>query len=124
MKQSKHDEEVAATGYKDLKAAKDEELSVANSAIAVKSKRTGELAVSISESKDSLEDNQDELAIAQKYLTVVTEMCSKKEQERDTRAKMRTDELSAISEAINILNEDDALDVFKKAVPSASLLKA
>jgi hypothetical protein len=124
MKQSKKDEEVAAVGYKDLKAAKDEELSVANSAIAVKEKRTGELAVSISESKDSLEDNQDELAIAQKYLTVVTEMCSKKEQERDTRAKMRTDELSAISEAINILNEDDALDVFKKAVPSASLLKA
>merc|ERR1719482_1765271 len=124
LKQSKHDEEVAATGYKDLKAAKDTELSVANSAIAVKSKRTGELAVSLSESKDSLEDNQDELAIAQKYLTIVTEQCSKKEKERDTRAKMRTEELSAISDAISILNEDDALDTFKKAVPSASLIKA
>jgi len=124
MKQAKHDEAVAATGYKDLKTAKDEELSVANSAIAVKEKRTGELAVSVSESKDSLEDNQDELALAQKYLSVVTEVCSKKEKERDTRAKMRTDELSAISEAISILNEDDALDTFKKALPSASLIRA
>merc|ERR1719387_3483684 len=124
MKQMKKDEEVAAVGYKDLKTAKDEELSVANSAIAVKEKRTGELAVSISESKDTLEDNQDELALAQKYLEVVTEACGKKEKEREMRAKMRTEELTAISEAISILNEDDSLDVFKKAVPSASLIKA
>merc|ERR1719387_2227460 len=124
IKQMKHDEEVAAAGYKDLKAAKDEELSVANSAIAVKAQRTGELAVSLSESKDSLEDNQDELALAQKYLEVVTEACGKKEKERDMRAKMRTQELTAISEAISILNEDDALDTFKKALPSASLIRA
>jgi len=124
MKQAKKDEAIAATGYKDLKAAKDEELSVANSAIAVKEKRTGELAVSISQSKDSLEDNKDELAIATKFLAVVKEQCGNKESERDTRAKMRSDELAAISEAISILNEDDALDVFKKAVPSASLLGA
>merc|ERR1719428_1787708 len=32
---------------------------------------------------------------------------------------MRSEEISAISEAIGILNDDDALDVFKKAVPSA-----
>jgi chromosome segregation ATPase len=32
---------------------------------------------------------------------------------------MRTMEIQAISEAIGILNDDDALDVFKKAIPSA-----
>merc|ERR1719420_684913 len=35
------------------------------------------------------------------------------------RASLRAMEVSAISEAIGILNDDDALDVFKKAMPSA-----
>merc|ERR1719399_1087790 len=36
------------------------------------------------------------------------------------RMKARSEEIAAISDAISILNDDDALDVFKKAVPSAS----
>merc|ERR1719408_309418 len=35
------------------------------------------------------------------------------------RTKMRNMEITAISEAISILNDDDALDVFKKALPSS-----
>merc|ERR1719311_1891014 len=35
------------------------------------------------------------------------------------RTKMRNMEISAISDAIGILNDDDALDVFKKALPSS-----
>merc|ERR1719389_1411843 len=35
------------------------------------------------------------------------------------RTKMRNMEITAISEAIGILNDDDALDVFKKALPSS-----
>merc|ERR1719321_1108617 len=34
------------------------------------------------------------------------------------RASLRAQEITAISEAIGILNDDDALDVFKKAMPS------
>merc|ERR1719174_3045289 len=39
------------------------------------------------------------------------------------RNKMRTDEIAAISEAIKILTDDDALETFKKAVPSASFVQ-
>merc|ERR1719217_2017468 len=35
------------------------------------------------------------------------------------RTKMRNMEITAISEAISILNDDDSLDVFKKALPSS-----
>merc|ERR1719161_3231575 len=35
------------------------------------------------------------------------------------RTKARAEEIAAISDAIGILNDDDALDVFKKAVPSS-----
>lgn len=37
---------------------------------------------------------------------------------------MRNDEIAAISEAIKILTDDDALEVFKKAVPSASFVQS
>merc|ERR1719428_1768268 len=36
------------------------------------------------------------------------------------RVKARADEIAAISDAIGILNDDDALDVFKKSTASAS----
>merc|ERR1740130_2446329 len=41
------------------------------------------------------------------------------EQENAERTKMRNMEITAISEAIGILNDDDALDVFKKSMPSS-----
>merc|ERR1719272_1116751 len=37
---------------------------------------------------------------------------------------MRNQEISAISDAIGIMNDDDALDVFKKAMPSSFVQKA
>merc|ERR1719156_406605 len=45
--------------------------------------------------------------------------CATKEKEMGERAKMRAMEVTAISEAIGILNDDDALDVFKKSLPSS-----
>jgi len=41
-----------------------------------------------------------------------------KKLEFQARLKLRDDEIAAISEAVSILNDDDALDVFKKAVPA------
>merc|ERR1719327_1118011 len=49
--------------------------------------------------------------------------CSTKAEEYDERVKMRSMELVAIQETIKILNDDDALDLFKKTLPSPSLLQ-
>merc|ERR1719281_376142 len=51
------------------------------------------------------------------------EQCANVEKQRDERAKMRAAEIAAVSDAIKILNDDDALDVFKKALPSAALVQ-
>lgn len=117
-------EKVAAAGYGDLKSAKQQEINVAAQAIAAKEKRSGALAVSLSESKDGKEDAEVELADAQKYLKALLSDCDTRTQQRGTRKKLRDDEIAAISEAISILTEDDSLDTFKKALPSASLLTA
>jgi hypothetical protein len=115
-------EEQAALGFGELKDAKEQEIKVSGEAIVAKEKRTGGLRMSLVMDKNSLDDAKDENADATKYLANLKEQCATKMKERDTRKKMRTDEIAAISEAVKILSDDDALDVFKKAVPSASLL--
>merc|ERR1719443_1180959 len=115
-------EKTNALGYGELKSAKQEEIKAATEAIISKEKRAGTLAVSISNNKDALEDAKEELSNGQTYLKDLSTSCANKGKERDTRAKMRDAEIAAISEAIKILTDDDALEIFKKAVPSASLL--
>merc|ERR1719379_2525210 len=49
--------------------------------------------------------------------------CSTAEADYDARVKARAEELVAVQETIKILNDDDALDLFKKTLPSPSLLQ-
>merc|ERR1719281_1421815 len=119
LKESIADEEKAIAGFNDLKSSKETEIEVATEAIETKTGRAGEIAVSVVQTKDSLEDTTDELADVEKFAAQLETECATKEGEWAERAKMRAEEVKAISEAISILNDDDALDVFKKARPSA-----
>merc|ERR1719158_1784750 len=110
---------MAIAGFGELKASKEKEISVATEAIETKTARSGEIAVSVVQTKDALDDTTEELADVEKFIVQLEKECATKEKEWAVRQKMRAEEVSAISEAIGILNDDDALDVFKKAVPSA-----
>merc|ERR1719375_49930 len=46
--------------------------------------------------------------------------CAVKQQEYDERNKLQKQEMEAIGETITMLNSDDALELFKKTLPSAS----
>merc|ERR1719235_1243886 len=119
LKEAIADEEKAIAGFNDLKGSKETEIEVATEAIETKTARSGEIAVSVVQTKDTLEDTQDELADVEKFAAQLEKECATKEKEMAERSKMRAEEVKAISEAISILNDDDALDVFKKARPSA-----
>merc|ERR1719235_59451 len=119
LKEAIADEEKAVAGYNDLKASKEKEIEMATEAIETKMGRAGELAVSVVQTKDALEDAGEEAAETTKFLSTLEEDCATKEKEMAERTKMRNMEITAISEAIGILNDDDALDVFKKALPSS-----
>merc|ERR1719201_3358377 len=107
MKQMKEEMEANLAG-----AEKDE---VAAEAIETKMARVGELAVSVVQTKDALEDAIEEIANAGKYAEQLAAQCAEKEKEMAARTKARAEEIAAISDAISILNDDDALDVFKKS---------
>merc|ERR1719265_1542694 len=89
-------------------------------AIESKTVRVGELAVSAVQTKDALEDTIQEVADNEKFSASLDEQCASKQKEWAVRQKARADEIAAISDAIGILNDDDALDVFKKAAPDAA----
>jgi hypothetical protein len=114
-------EESAVKGYEELKAAKTQEEAAASAAIQAKKKRSGELALTIVQNSDGLEDTTAELAKTEKFLATLAVQCETKKKEWAANSKVMAEEVAAISQAIGILNDDDALDVFKKAVPSAAL---
>merc|ERR1719316_20373 len=121
IKSTETAEESDAKGYAELKAAKEKEIELASEAIEAKTKRVGELAVSVVQAGDAADDAAKEKADAEKFLATMTEQCKTKEAEYAASQKVRAEEVAAIGEAISILNDDDALDVFKKAVPAALL---
>ena len=108
------DEATAVTGFEELSAAKAAEIASATSAIESKTKRSGEVAVEVVQTKDDLEDTLAEVKETQAFLGDLGKQCAEKKADWSERQKMRAEEVSAISEAIKVLNDDDALDLFKK----------
>jgi len=109
------DEAAAVAGFESLTSSKETEIEVATEAIETKMARVGELAVSVVQTKDALEDAIEEIANAGKYAEQLAAQCAEKEKEMAARTKARAEEIAAIGSAIDILNDDDALDVFKKS---------
>jgi chromosome segregation ATPase len=109
-------EEEAAKGFGELAAAKKAQIAAAGEAIEAKTQRSGALAVSVVTTADDIEDTTAELSDTQAFLANLASQCATKKNEWDERSKIRTEEVAAISEAIKILNDDDALDLFKKTL--------
>jgi len=120
LAEAEADEAKAKAGFADLEASKNKEIEVATESIESKTVRSGELAVSVVQTKDALEDTIQEVADNEKFSAQLDEQCASKQKEWAVRQKARADEVQAISEAIAILNDDDALDVFKKTAPDAA----
>merc|ERR1719359_2210331 len=119
LKEAIATEEKSIAGFNDLKGSKEKEIEMATEAIESKMARAGEIAVAVVQSQDALEDANEEAADSTAFLATLEKDCATKSKDQAERDKMRSMEVAAISEAISILNDDDALDVFKKALPSS-----
>merc|ERR550537_1702679 len=122
--QLEKDEAAAVAGFTDMKASKEKEIEFADESIESKKERVGTLAVEIVKNKDAVEDSLAEAAAAKKFAATLEAQCATKKKEYAEICKMRSDELAGISEAIGILTDDDALDVFKKSLPAAALVQS
>lgn len=109
----------AQSRHDSLMAAKNKELAAATRAIEEKTKRAGETSVGLVNRQNELKDTNGQLEEDTTFLRTLKEDCKVKTTEFDARQKLRTEEIKAISETIKILNDDDALDLFKKTAPAA-----
>merc|ERR1740123_1913894 len=114
------EEESAISAYQKLVASKTQEGEVLTESINEKMKAVGELAVDIIQMKEDLTDTEAQLMKDQEFLKNLDSSCETKTKEWAERSKTRAEELTALSETIKILNDDDALDLFKKTLPSGS----
>jgi len=117
------EEQGAIAGFDKMVAAKEKQINSLTKEVEDKTARVGEGGVKLSELKDDLEDTEESLGEDKKFLQDLSKNCETKKAEWDTRCKLRTEELLAIADTIKILNDDDALELFKKTLPSPSLLQ-
>jgi len=113
-------ENAAIQAYEGLMAARLKEKAALTAAIQAKLTKVGELKVSIAEMKNDAGDTAEALAADQKFLAELEKGCANKAAEWEERSKTRAAELVALADTIKILNDDDALELFKKTLPSAS----
>merc|ERR1719265_339334 len=113
-------EKAAIKAFEELKAAKLAEIEAATKAIEAKLQRLGELSVEIVQMKNDLEDTQEALGEDVKFLMDLQKNCDEKKKEWAVRTKTRSEELLALADVIKLLSHDDALELFKKTLPSAS----
>merc|ERR1719426_593842 len=73
--------------------------------------------------KEDVDDTTASFMEDQKFLADLDKNCAQKEKEWAERQKTRQEELLAIADTIKILNDDDALELFKKTLPTPSLLQ-
>merc|ERR1719240_1947552 len=116
-------EDAAIADFEGLVAAKNKEIQAATEAIEMKLEKNGEMAVKIVNLKNDLEDAQESLGEDTKFLAELKKGCATAGADYDARVKARAEELVAVQETIKILNDDDALDLFKKTLPSPTLLQ-
>jgi len=118
-----NEEEEAIRDFEELQAAKTKEAKVLTKQIETKTARIGELGVQLITQKEDLDDTSKSLMEDQVFLQDLDKNCKTKADEWDEIEKLRADELVSLADTIKILNDDDALDLFKKTLPNPSLLQ-
>jgi chromosome segregation ATPase len=113
-------ENEAVASFEGLVAAKTKEIEALTASIESKTTQIGELGVELVAMKEDLDDSAKGLLQDKKFLAELEHGCATKTGEWEERSKVRSEELVALADTIKMLNDDDALDLFKKTLPSAS----
>merc|ERR1719420_614350 len=82
--------------------------------------RAGKIPVDIVMMKNDLGDTGEQIVEDKKFLADLGANCATKEKFFNENVQMRGKEIKALADTIKVLNDDDALELFKKTLPGAS----
>merc|ERR1719401_152746 len=113
-------EKSAIASFESLMDSKKKEIEALTKEIESKTGRIGELGVKLAQMENDLEDTQEALGEDKKFLADLDKNCDIKKKEWAAYKEMEATEMVALADTIKVLNDDDALELFKKTLPSAS----
>jgi len=120
LSESTASEKSSISEYTALMDAKEKQIVALTKSIETKTLRIGEIAVAIANMKNDLSDTEAAFIDNKRFKADLEANCGSRAEEFEIIRKTRSDEIVAISETIKILNDDDALELFKKTLASAS----
>merc|ERR1719272_134086 len=109
--------------FNGLIAAKTKEINALTKAIESKTAQVGEKGVALVTEKEDLDDTSKALVEDEQFLKDLEKDCETKDEEHAAHQKIRAEEVLAIADTIKILNDNDALELFKKTLPTPALLQ-
>merc|ERR550537_1582143 len=105
---SKKEEEQAAADYASLKDAKTKEIAAANGQIESKTVNLGDTEEKYALSVTDKKDTEKALAADTEFLADLQSKCATADQEYQARVKVRTEEMKAVSETLEIVTSEEA----------------
>merc|ERR1719420_853692 len=102
----------AEIAFQRLASAKNEQIRSATSSVEEKKATIADTEQKVALAKEDLEATEAALSSAEEFLVKLKKMCSEGDAQYELRTKSRLQEIMAINEAIKILSDDNARDLF------------
>jgi len=111
------EEQVARASFIELKAAKEEQMAASRKQQSNYEEELADTLENKAQAEEDLHDTEQSLSNDQTFLLNLRKRCTQTDEEYHARQKSRSEEIVAVSETINILNNDDAFEVAGRALP-------
>jgi hypothetical protein len=115
LKQAQEQEAAAQASYEKLVAAKEEQIKIATERILKLTQQKTDAEVALVQAKKDLKDLIKQVAGDNKVLADAMERCPKMEDEYAQRQKERSVEIAGVNDALQILTDDNARDLFSSS---------
>jgi len=116
LSKEQKDESAAQQRFEELVAEKKKGIEVARERKNTKVTELSEAEIALVNAKHDLKDTRENLSADQKFVVDLEEKCAMSDKEYEERTKSRQEEVEAIGDALKILTEDSARDLFSSSL--------
>merc|ERR1719428_1590317 len=116
LSEAQKEELRAMISFQNLKSAKQQEIDAATDLLNQKTEELAKATADDAQAKEDLEDTKKQMAADQEFLLQLKKDCKIADEEYAARQKVRGDEMIALGEALKILTDDDARDLFGRSM--------
>eukprot|EP00397_Hematodinium_sp_SG-2012_P027725 GEMP01029148.1.p1 GENE.GEMP01029148.1~~GEMP01029148.1.p1 ORF type:complete len:667 (+),score=210.48 GEMP01029148.1:225-2225(+) len=112
---SQKEEQENQKAFEGLKKAKMDEINAGKNQLAQKTEQLANSQEKAAQAKEDIEDTRASLGTDYEFLMEVKAKCATTDAEWEERQKARQEEIMAVSQALSVLSNDDAHDLFSKS---------